>query len=128
MKDRPDDPQTYAVIGAAMEVHKELGRGFLEAVYHEALEVEFASRGMPFVHEQPLAIQYKGRRLRTAYRADFVLFGEVMVEIKAASALTGVDQAQLINYLKATGCQRGLLLNFGGHRLEWKRLFLSSPS
>lgn len=116
------DPETYAIIGAAMEVHRQLGPGFLEAVYQEALEVELEVRGIPFRKEVRLPIRYKGRQLETIYRADFICFEAIIVETKAQDALTGVDEAQALNYLKATGLQRALLLNFGSPRLEYQRL------
>ena len=116
------DPQTYAVIGAAMEIHRTLGHGFLEAVYQEAALIEFPSRQIPFEHEVPFEIHYKGNLLNTHYRADFVCFGSIIVEFKAQSQLTSADEAQLLNYLKATGYQRGLLINFGAPRLEYKRM------
>jgi GxxExxY protein len=116
------DPETFAIIGAAMEVHRELGRGFLELVYQTALALEFQERGIPFQAEVPLSIRYKNKLLTCAYRADFVCFESVIVETKAIATLTGVDEAQLINELKATGMERGLLLNFGATSLEHKRL------
>ena len=125
MESEDIDQQTYAIIGAAMEVHRELGHGFLEAVYHEALAREFEVRGIPFESEKTLTIQYKGLPLNTAYRADFICFGEVVVEIKAVQTLSGHDEAQLINYLKATGLKRGLLLNFGSFSLQTKRMVLN---
>ncbi|HRH70612.1 MAG TPA: GxxExxY protein [Flavobacteriales bacterium] len=115
------DPQTYAIIGAAMEVHGQLGHGFLEAVYHEALAHELRLVGVPFVQEIELPVYYKGELLGTRYRADLICFGEVVVELKAIRTLTSVDVAQLLNYLKATGKRRGLLLNFGSPRLEYER-------
>jgi GxxExxY protein len=115
------DQQTYQIIGAAMEVHRELGRGFLEAVYQEALAHEFALRAIPFRREAPLAISYKGELLLTTYRADFICFDEIIVELKAIRSLSIVEEAQLLNYLKATGKQRGLLLNFAAHSLQHKR-------
>jgi GxxExxY protein len=115
------DPNTYAIIGAAMEVHRELGHGFLEAVYQEALAVEFAERGIPFQREVELPVRYKGRILACKYRADFLCFDSVVVETKAIATLTTVDEAQLINELKATEFTVGLLINFGAPSLEYKR-------
>jgi GxxExxY protein len=119
------DPETFAIIGAAMEVHRELGRGFLELVYQTALALEFQERGIPFNAEVALPIRYKNKLLTCAYRANFVCFESVIVETKAIAALTSADEAQLINELKATGLQRGLLLNFGATSLEHKRLVLN---
>ena len=116
------DPETFAIIGAAMEVHRELGRGFLELVYQTALALEFQERGIPFKAEVALPIRYKGKLLTCAYRADFVCFENIIVETKAIAKLTSADDAQLLNELKATGLHRGLLLNFGSASLEQKRL------
>lgn len=122
-EDKPgEDPQTFAIIGAAMEVHRELGHGFLERVYQEALALEMTSRAIPFIRELDLPIRYKDQVLTTSYRADFIAYEEIVVELKAASHLTGVDQAQVINYLKSTGHHRAILLNFGSPRLDYKRL------
>jgi GxxExxY protein len=118
----PKDPQTYAIIGAAIEVHTQLGHGFLEGVYQEALAIEFALRAIPFERESEISITYKGEPLASKYRADFVCFGEVIVELKALNALTSVEEAQVLNYLKATGYQRALLINFGTPSLQTKRL------
>lgn len=115
------DPETYAIIGAAMEVHRELGHFFLEAVYQEALAIELAGRKIPFQREVPLAVKYKGQKLACSYRADFLCYENVLVELKAISELTGVDEAQVINEMKATGMQRALLFNFGAPSLEYKR-------
>jgi GxxExxY protein len=121
------DPQSHAIIGAAMEVHRELGRGFLELVYQTALALEFQDRVIPFKAEVALPVRYKGRLLTCGYRADFVCFEDFLVEIKAIARLTTADDAQLLNELKATGYQRGLLLNFGSRSLEVKRLVRSLP-
>ncbi len=112
------DPQTYAIIGACMEVHRQLGHGFLEAVYQEAAVIEFPNHNIPFEREVSLPIQYKGVTLPTKYRADFVCFSDVVVEFKAISNLTNVDEAQILNYLKATGFRRGLVINFGAPSLQ----------
>ncbi len=118
------DEQTYAIIGAAMAVHSELGHGFLEAVYCEALEREFTQRDIPFQKEVRLPVMYRGQPLTTVYRADFVCFTSVLVEMKAINQISGVEEAQVINYLKASGLKRAILLNFGTPRLQYKRLVL----
>ena len=111
------DPQTYAIIGGAMEIHKTLGHGFLEAVYQEAAVIEFPLREIPFEREVQLPVTYKEILLPTRYRADFICFNEIIVEFKAQSQLTSADEAQLLNYLKATGFHRGSLINFGAPSL-----------
>ena len=122
---REKDPKTYAIIGAAMDVHSELGSGFLEAVYQEALAFAFADRDTPFDREVDLPVFFKGRKLNAAYRADFICFDSVIVEVKAIRALGGVEEAQIINYLKAARREVGLLINFGSPSLEYRR-FASS--
>ena len=114
--------EVYAVIGAAIEVHTQLGPGFLEAVYHEALMLELEAKGIPFESERPIEIYYKGKLLNKRYFADIVCYGQIIVELKALKRISGVEEAQILNYLKATGLKVGLLINFGSHpRLEWKR-------
>ena len=121
--------EVYAIAGAAIEVQKKLGPGFLEAVYQEALEIEFGLRGIPFASQKNLTVRYKGVVLRKEYCADFVCYGKIIVELKALSKLSGTDEAQLINYLRATGLEVGVLINFGSSpRLDWKRFVLSQKS
>jgi GxxExxY protein len=122
------DPQTYAIIGAALEVHRVLGCGFLETVYQEALAREFVQRGIPFQREAELPIDYKGDRLDATYKSDFICYDNVIVELKALDRLGGKEKAQVINYLKASGHGRGLLINFGATRLESERFVLSATS
>lgn len=118
--------EVYAVVGAAMEVSNELGAGFLEAVYQEVLGIEFEARSLPFVAQPRVQIAYKGRILTKEYIPDFICFDQVIVEIKAIRELTNIEQAQLLNYLKATGKPVGVLLNFGSPKLEWKRMILTA--
>ena len=115
------DERTYEIIGSAMEVHRELGCGFLEAVYQEALGREFTTQRIPFRSQPVIEIKYKGKTLEKKYQPDFICYGEIIVEIKAVSSLTGKEEAQLINYLKASKIKVGLLFNFGSISLEHKR-------
>jgi len=108
-----------------MEVHRELGHGFLEAVHQEALAIEFTKRGASFQREVELPIRYKGQFLKTRYRADFLCYDSVVVETKALAQLTNAGQGQVINELKATGMEVGLLINFGAPSLEYRRLILT---
>jgi GxxExxY protein len=128
MVDEVRDPRTFAIVGAAFEVHRVLGHGFLEAVYQEALEREFSTRGIPYRKEAELSVSYKAQALSIAYRADFVCHESVIVELKAIPAIRERDAAQVVNYLKATGFELGLLLNFGAPSLEYKRLIHSKTS
>jgi GxxExxY protein len=116
------DPQTYAIIGAAMEVHKELGHGFLEVVYQEALAREFTRRGIPYRREVELPIFYKGERLACYYKVDFICFEDVIVQTKSMKQLGPVERAQVLNYLKASRMARALLINFGCASLEYERV------
>ena len=119
------DPRTYKIIGAAMEVHRQLGCGFLEPVYQEAMALELKNRGIPYSQELLFPINYKGNRLRHRYRPDFICFDGVIVEVKALTRLSSLEESQLINYLKVTGHHTGLLLNFGAHSLQQRRFVLS---
>lgn len=115
--------EVYAIVGAAMDVHNELGAGFLEAVYQEAMEYELGLRNVPFERQKALRIRYKGHLLDKEYFADLICFGQVLIELKAAKELTKKDEAQMLNYLKATGLRVGVLVNFGDPgQLEWQRL------
>lgn len=116
------DRETYAIIGAAMSVHNELGHGFLEAVYQEALAYEFKFKDIAYEREKVLPVFYRGNRLEAHYKADFLCFGSVIVELKALQQISGVEEAQVINYMKASGIKRSLLINFGARQLEYKRL------
>jgi GxxExxY protein len=119
------DAQTFAVIGAAMAVHSELGHGFLEPVYQEALAYELRQRGVAFEREAVLPIRYRNVTLTAVYRADFICFGDLIVELKALSRLSGIEEAQVINYLTAAKLQKALLINFGAPSLEYKRLIFN---
>lgn len=116
--------ETYEIIGAAMEVHQQLGNGFLEGVYQEALEIELNSRCIEFEREAPLVILYKDQILNKKYIADFICYGSIIIEIKAVSELCDSHYGQVLNYLKATNMKVGLLLNFGSKSLQHKRIVL----
>lgn len=122
------DPRTYAIIGAAMAVHQELGHGFLEPVYQEALEVELQLRGIFHEREVSLPIRFKTTTLKKRYRADFLCYDGILVEIKAHPRLTSSDEAQVINYLKASGLGIALLFNFGTLNLQYRRLVFAHPT
>ena len=120
------DPRTFAIIGAAYEVHRVLGAGFLELLYKDALAIEFVERKIPFRAEAPCSVEYKGQPLRGEYRIDFVCFDEIVLEVKARSITGPADHAQVINYLASSRLRCGLLLNFGASKLERKR-FIWEP-
>jgi GxxExxY protein len=117
--------EVYEIVGAAIEVHKELGHGFLEPVYQKALEIELSMQKILFEPQKRLKIFYKGIDLDKDYIPDFVCFDKIIVEIKALDRLTSKETSQLLNYLKATGLRVGLLINFGSKgKLEWERFIL----
>jgi len=115
----------YDLVGAAIEVYNQMGHGFLEEVYQECLEIELAMRGVPFEAQPSLGLDYKKRTLKRTYRPDLVVFGGIVVELKAVKSLTPIETAQLINYLRATKKRVGYLINFGNPaKLEWQRFVL----
>ncbi len=116
------EEETKRIINACFEVHKELGNGFLEAVYQEALAMEFDKQNIPYEKEKQLPVIYKGKQLSKEYYADFVCFDKIILELKAVSILTVAHKAQVINYLKASDNQVGLLVNFGCNSLKWERI------
>jgi len=117
--------EVYAIVGAAMEVHRVLGCGFLEAVYQEAMGIELAQKNIPFLPQVELLVQYKGSLLKKCYVVDFIVYEKIIVELKAQEQLLSKDEAQILNYLKASGKEVGVLINFGSERLQWKRIVLS---
>ena len=116
------EEESYSIIGAAIAVHQELGNGFLEAVYQEALEKEFQIRNIPYKREVPLTIYYKNEPLNKFYAADFICYDRIIVELKALSAITNEHKAQVLNYLKASRLNLGIIMNFGKQSLEHKRI------
>ena len=112
----------YNIIGACLEIHKELGAGFLEAVYKEALGIELKKQKIPFDREKEIKIKYKGIDLNKKYIADFICYNKILIEVKALSQLSTDHESQLLNYLKATGLKLGILVNFGEKSLNHKRL------
>jgi GxxExxY protein len=120
----PHDERTYQVIGAAMEVHRILHRGLKEELYCEASAVEFELRNIPYARAVPCRLVYKNRQLGGCYFIDFVCFDDVVVEVKATSALTPADEAQILNYLALLKKRVGLLINFGGKSLQYRRFVL----
>ena len=118
------DPETYQIIGAAMDVHRILGHRFLESVYRAALKLELQRRSIPTRAEVPFHIEYKGEMLPVLFKPDLVCFDRVIVEAKATAGFGKVDLAQAINYLRVSGLKTALLLNFGTTSLEYKRVVL----
>jgi GxxExxY protein len=117
------EPESYQIIGASFEVYREKGCGFLEPVYQECMELEFRLRGVPFVPQKPLALEYKGCPLQAKYQPDFICYDKIIVELKAVSELADEHRAQVQNYLKATGFKLGLLVNFGHYpKVELERI------
>ena len=114
--------EVFEIIGAAIEVHQEIGHDFLEAVYQEAIQIEMGRRQIPFEPRKSLRIRYKEQILQKGYIADLICYKKIIIELKALDRLSGKEEAQILNYLKATGLRVGLLINLGSHgKLEWKR-------
>ena len=113
--------ESYEIVGACMEVHNNLGPGFLESVYQEALAREFLERKIPFLEQWGIDVYYKGEKLEKKFFADFICYGEIIIEIKAMEGFVPEHEAQLINYLKATQKPLGLLINFGAEKLQYRR-------
>jgi GxxExxY protein len=118
------EEETYEIIGLCMEVHKTLGKGFNEIVYKEALQYEFSQKGIPFEREKGYQIEYKNIILSKLYSADFVVFDEIILEIKAISQLTSSDTGQTLNYLACSKNKIGLVINFGEDSLKYRRVIL----
>jgi len=117
--------EVYQIVGAAIEVHKNMGIGFMEAVYQECLEVELKERNIQFDSQRQVQIHYKDKLINKYYIPDLICYGEIVVELKAIEQLTGREEAQIINYLRATKYRIGILINFGSKtKLEWKRLIV----
>jgi GxxExxY protein len=117
--------EVYEIVGCAIEVHHILGSGFLEGIYHEAMQYELHAKGIPFETNTKLAVVYKGVRLQKEYFADLICYSKILLELKALDFLSGREESQVINYLKISGLRVGLLINFGSyHKLEWKRLIV----
>jgi len=113
--------ESYKIIGCCFEVYNELGPGFLEAVYQEALSIEFQKQGVLFIPQAEMNIYYKGIQLKKKYYPDFLCYDDIVLEIKAEENLSPADQAQILNYLKGTKKPLGLLVNFGAAKLQYKR-------
>ena len=114
--------ESYQIIGAAMEVHRQLGCGFVEAVYQEALEKEFQLRNIPYEREKELNITYKGTTLSKTFKADFICYDKIILELKSAREFTDEHFAQIYNYLRASNLELGILINFGEASIEYHRV------
>lgn len=121
MEDLIFKDECYAIVGACMNVHRQLGCGFLESVYGEALTKELEKRKIPFVKEKKLELYYDGEKMNKYFKADFICFDSIIVELKSKTCLLKIDEQQTVNYLKATNFQLGLLVNFGERSLRYKR-------
>ncbi|MDD2600968.1 MAG: GxxExxY protein [Kiritimatiellae bacterium] len=109
------EDETYAIRGTVFEVYKEMGCGFLEAVYQECLEIELKEQGIPFIAQKEIQLMYKGEPLQQIYKPDFICYDKIILELKAVKEIAPEHKAQVINYLKATNLKLGLLINFGSH-------------
>jgi GxxExxY protein len=119
------EQESYDIVGACFEVYKTMGRGFLEPVYQECLEIELSERGIPFLAQRQLQIVYKGRILEQIYKPDFVCYEKIILEVKAVTKTADAHRAQVFNYLRATGMRLGMLVNFSSHpKLEYERIVL----
>ncbi|MEM9423174.1 MAG: GxxExxY protein [Spirochaetota bacterium] len=119
------EKESFAIRGAVFDVYKELGCGFLEAVYQECLEIELARKEIPFISQPKLQIQYKNKTLKQIYKPDFICFGKIIMELKATKNIDPVHKAQTLNYLKATQAPLALLINFGSHpKVQIERLLI----
>lgn len=116
------EKESWAIRGAALEVHKQLGCGFSEKVYQDALEIEFKLMKIPYEREKHITINYKGHQIDHDYFADFVCYGHIIVELKAVSEIIGAHKSQVVNYLRATGSELGFLFNFGETSLKTERI------
>ncbi len=114
--------ESYKIIGTCLKVHNGLGPGFLEKVYSEALEIEFKKAGIPYEKEKQLTIIYEGKPMKKQYRADFICYNSIIVELKATNFINQHDKRQILNYLKATDFKLGILINFGTPSLTYHRI------
>ena len=121
--------ESYKIMGACYNVYRDKGCGFLEAVYHECLEIEFSHQAIPFLSQKELSLEYRDRKLKQSYKADFVCYNKIIVEIKAVSKIIDEHRAQILNYINASKFELGLLINFGHYpKLEYERLALTKKN